>query len=63
MTERDAWLAGWRACWERFADLLGDRITPDRPTEIEIARWGPGGRARFGAPRPNDYPGQGGDTA
>jgi hypothetical protein len=26
--------------------------------EIEERRWGPGGRAHFGDPRPGDYPGR-----
>lgn len=26
---------------------------------LELARWGPGGRAHFGDPRPGDYPGRG----
>jgi len=26
--------------------------------EIEERRWGPGGRVRFGVPRPGDYPGR-----
>jgi hypothetical protein len=26
--------------------------------EIEARRWGPGGRAHFGDPRPGDYPGR-----
>lgn len=26
---------------------------------LELARWGPGGRARFGDPRPGDFPGRG----
>jgi hypothetical protein len=28
--------------------------------ELERRRWGPGGRARAGEPRPGDYPGQDG---
>ena len=27
--------------------------------EFEQRRWGPGGRERFGDPRPGDYPGRG----
>jgi hypothetical protein len=27
--------------------------------EIEARRWGPGGRAHFGDPRPGDFPGRG----
>ena len=26
--------------------------------EMEARRWGPGGRAHFGDPRPGDYPGR-----
>jgi hypothetical protein len=26
--------------------------------ELEARRWGPGGRARFGDPRPGDFPGR-----
>lgn len=29
-------------------------------TEVELRRWGPGGRARFGAPRPGDFTGTAG---
>jgi hypothetical protein len=61
--EGDAWLAGWLACFSHFADMLGGRIAPERPTQLEILRWGPGGRTRFGDRRPGDYPGQGGDAA
>lgn len=31
--------------------------------ELETLRWGRGGRAAFSAPRPGDYPGQGGEAA
>ena len=27
--------------------------------ELELRRWGPGGRAHFGDPRPGDFPGRG----
>ena len=27
--------------------------------ELEARRWGPGGRAHFGDPRPGDFPGRG----
>ena len=26
--------------------------------ELEVRRWGPGGRERFGDPRPGDFPGR-----
>jgi hypothetical protein len=57
-----AWLAGWLAALDYFADMIGGRLAPARPTQLEILRWGPGGRAAFGAPRLNDYPGKDGDT-
>lgn len=30
---------------------------------LEERRWGPGGRAHFGDPRPGDFPGRAGGTA
>ncbi len=30
-----------------------------RDAELEVRRWGPGGRAHFGDPRPGDFPGRG----
>jgi hypothetical protein len=32
-------------------------------SEIEIRRWGPGGRKHFADPRPGDYPGRGSAAA
>jgi hypothetical protein len=32
------WLAGWDAALDRFADLIGGRLHPARPTEIERLR-------------------------
>jgi hypothetical protein len=40
------------ASWHRIAVQVA--TGPDHP-ELEIRRWGPGGRARFGDPRPGDY--------
>lgn len=58
---------GWRDGYERGARLLEAEwpsivapITRDRKTraEVELLRWGPGGRERFGDPRPGDrFPG------
>ena len=31
--------AGWAACWDRFADLIGGRLHPIRPTQLELKRW------------------------
>ncbi len=45
---------------------LAARLTPAlmSPTlaELETRRWGPGGRAHFGDPRPGDFPGRGSDA-
>jgi hypothetical protein len=30
---------GWDACLDRFAELIGGRITPPHPTPAEITRW------------------------
>jgi hypothetical protein len=57
---------GYRAGRQDMADELADawnRIAAEplrRPThaELEKRRWGPGGRARFGDPRPGDYQGR-----
>ncbi len=42
---------------------LAEQLTPVlmSPTlaELETRRWGPGGRAHFGDPRPGDFPGRG----
>jgi hypothetical protein len=40
------------------ADLKAFQHAEVRDTELETLRWGPGGRARFGDPRPGDYPGR-----
>jgi hypothetical protein len=39
--------------WKQAAEAL------DRPSlaEIEVRRWGPGGRRHFADPRPGDFPG------
>jgi hypothetical protein len=36
---------------------------PLYPSELEIRRWGPGGRKHFADPRPGDYLGQAGEPA
>ena len=61
--ERDQWLRrvhgayreGWDACLVALADAIGGRITPPRPTALEILRWGPAGREHFGDARPGDF--------
>jgi len=60
--------AGWRegyAAAEAADAAEWARVT--RPAvhgishaELEERRWGPGGRARFGDPRPGDFPGRAG---
>jgi flagellar biosynthesis/type III secretory pathway protein FliH len=45
------------AAWYAAAHPVAAGIPHD---ELEIRRWGPGGRARAGDPRPGDYPGQAG---
>lgn len=54
---------GWRQGYERGARLLEAEwpqiaavVTPGAPrlAELELLRWGPGGRERFGDPRPGD---------
>jgi hypothetical protein len=54
---------GWAAALTALASEIGGRIQPTRPTELELLRYGPGGRAHHADPRPGDYPGQGGDAA
>jgi hypothetical protein len=58
-----AYQRGWDDCLDDLADKVGGRIMPARPTELEIRRWGPGGRAHFADPRPGDFRGRGGEAA
>jgi hypothetical protein len=41
----NAWRAGYRAAVNAVADVIGGRIVPDRPSEIERRRYPPDGRA------------------
>lgn len=63
--ERRGYLAGFAdgraaahleldAEWRRapLPKMVGDGPTH---TELELRRWGPGGRVRFADPRPNDF--------
>lgn len=59
---REMYVAGYAqaeadmaARWNAIA-----RTTAPGPShaELEEKRWGPGGRAHFGDPRPGDYPGR-----
>jgi hypothetical protein len=52
-----AWRDGWNACLDHLAAQIGGRITPPHPSVLEILRYGPGGRAHAGDPRPGDHPG------
>lgn len=67
--ERDTWqqriAQAWRdgraaaeqdAVTESLARIWPD---PGHVTDLERARWGPGGRAHFADPRPGDFPGRG----
>lgn len=56
--QRSAWLDGWEACLDYLADLVGGRVMPAHPTDLEVKRWGPGGREHFADPRPGDFPGR-----
>lgn len=40
------------------ADLKAFQHAEVRDTELQVRRWGPGGRAHFADPRPGDYPGR-----
>ena len=51
---REALETGWR---DRQANPLVTGAGPTR-AELDILRWGPGGRERFGDPRPGDFPGR-----
>jgi hypothetical protein len=50
---------GWAAALTALASEIGGRIQPARPTELELLRYGPGGRAHHAEPRPGDYQGRG----
>lgn len=52
-----AYQQGWDDCLNAMAYHVGGRIMPAQPTELEILRYGPGGRAHAGDPRPGDFPG------
>jgi hypothetical protein len=66
-----AWRDGYEAGEQTHAEDYGrgviDGATCRKRAEqdlvewarLEVARWGPAGRARFGDRRPGDYPGRG----
>lgn len=37
--EADGFTAGWNACLDRFADLIGGRLKPAHPTRHELDAW------------------------
>lgn len=41
-----------------IADLKAFQHAEVRDAELDARRWGPGGRAHFGDPRPSDFPGR-----
>jgi hypothetical protein len=45
------------AAWRVIAAPVAHGLPGD---ELSRRRWGPGGRGRFGDPRPGDFPGKGG---
>jgi hypothetical protein len=47
------------AAWRQLADRIVRRANNPTFAELELRRWGPGGRERFGDPRRGDYPGRG----
>jgi hypothetical protein len=59
----DGWRAGYEAaCRDQAASwrAVAGPVARSGPSfaELERRRWGPGGRAHFGDPRPGDYPGR-----
>jgi hypothetical protein len=59
---REMYAAGYAAAeadmdvrWNRIARAA---VRGPSHAELEAKRWGPGGRAHFGDPRPGDYPGR-----
>jgi hypothetical protein len=66
---RRGWRDGWRAGYEAADSDWYIALAPARraaaraariPThaELEVRRWGPGGREHFGDPRPGDFKGR-----
>jgi hypothetical protein len=59
---REMFAAGYAAAeadmdarWNRIARAA---VRGPSHAEMEVKRWGPGGREHFGDPRPGDYPGR-----
>lgn len=47
------------AAWHAFAAPVVKHLQGPSFAELERRRWGPGGRAHFGDPRPGDFTGRG----
>jgi hypothetical protein len=45
----------------RRMEYMHDLSNSPDYAELEMRRWGPGGREHFGDPRPGDFPGMGAD--
>jgi hypothetical protein len=56
---RESYEAGFRAGWQASRQALpAEREAERRDWQVDYLRWGSGGRARFGDPRPNDFRGR-----
>lgn len=58
--QRSGYGQGWAACEAHYAARWRNTYRPPADktwAELEVRRWGPGGRAAFGQPRPGDFPG------
>jgi hypothetical protein len=57
---RESYAAGFAAGWAASRQALpAEQQAERRDWEVNYARWGSGGHARFADARPNDYPGRG----
>jgi hypothetical protein len=67
---REGWDTGRRALLDELAEAQRYMCQRVRPilmsppfAELELRRWGPGGREHFGDPRPGQFEGRGGAAA
>ncbi len=61
---REMYRAGYRQAEDDMAarwDVIARPVITNTPAhaDLELKRWGPGGREAFGDPRPGDFPGRG----
>lgn len=56
---REALLQEQAEAQRQLAEQLMPILMSPTLAELETRRWGPGGRAHFGDPRPGDFPGRG----